>query len=653
MGIWHLNNAHRRYLTKSRFKLANECPTKLYYTAKKDRYADASLEDPFLAALAEGGFQVGEFATALFPGGELVEELDYEESLAKTAALLAREYVVIFEPAFLWDGMFVRVDILVKRGNTVELIEVKSKSCEGASESQFVGKRGGIDSTWRPYLDDIAFQHYVVSQAQPEWTTTAHLMLVDKQAHCPTNGLHQKFLLEKSSDGRTRCRQTEDLDDSERNSGLLVQVPIVELLERLQTQPHYGPDGNYLLSDWAAHLRDKYAADERIRPIPGKHCAKCTFRATDAELAAGLRSGFRECWTYAFDFTDEDFTQPTILDVWNSRSKDKWIAEGRARISQLKQADFDHEPTHPGAMTSKERQWIQVDKAQRHDPAAELRPALAEEMRSWTYPLHCIDFETMTPAIPMHAGCRPYEVLAFQYSHHKLHEDGRVEHAGEYLEARVGAFPNIDFVRALKNELAGDSGTIFRYSQHENIVLCGIREQILRDRAQIPDHAELVAFIESITQPRKHDPSREPGPRNMVDLLDLTKNYYYDPLMRGSNSIKKVLPAVLATSPHLRERYPQYYAKDGGALDPYAQLPTMFEGLSERDRALLLEDAFLVDETGQVADGGAAMTAFARMQYTEMSDLERDHLRALLLQYCELDTLAMVMIIEAWRGWLE
>jgi hypothetical protein len=36
-----------RYLTKSRFKLATECPTKLFYTRKKE-YADQSLEDSFL-----------------------------------------------------------------------------------------------------------------------------------------------------------------------------------------------------------------------------------------------------------------------------------------------------------------------------------------------------------------------------------------------------------------------------------------------------------------------------------------------------------------------------------------------------------------------------------------------------------------------------
>ena len=43
-----------RYLTKSRFKLALDCPTKLYYTAK-DSYANSKNNDTFLEALAEGG----------------------------------------------------------------------------------------------------------------------------------------------------------------------------------------------------------------------------------------------------------------------------------------------------------------------------------------------------------------------------------------------------------------------------------------------------------------------------------------------------------------------------------------------------------------------------------------------------------------------
>ena len=50
-------------------------------------------------------------------------------------------------------------------------------------------------------------------------------------------------------------------------------------------------------------------------------------------------------------------------------------------------------------------------------------------------------------------------------------------------------------------------------------------------------------------------------------------------------------------------------------------------------------------------DGAAAMTSYARMQFTEMSELERDALTRALLRYCELDTMAMVMIMEAWLDW--
>src|SRR5690606_38123831 len=63
---WHLTKgltlSNARYLTKSRFALALECPTKLFYTGKTRQYANKKLDDEFLAALAEVGFQVGELA---------------------------------------------------------------------------------------------------------------------------------------------------------------------------------------------------------------------------------------------------------------------------------------------------------------------------------------------------------------------------------------------------------------------------------------------------------------------------------------------------------------------------------------------------------------------------------------------------------------
>ena len=47
-------------------------------------------------------------------------------------------------------------------------------------------------------------------------------------------------------------------------------------------------------------------------------------------------------------------------------------------------------------------------------------------------------------------------------------------------------------------------------------------------------------------------------------------------------------------------------------------------------------------------DGGAALAAFGKMQFMEMSVEEKSALVSALLQYCELDTLAMVMLYQHW-----
>ena len=54
-------------------------------------------------------------------------------------------------------------------------------------------------------------------------------------------------------------------------------------------------------------------------------------------------------------------------------------------------------------------------------------------MSAWVYPLHFIDFETSMVAIPFNKGRRPYEGIAFQFSHHVVQKDGRIEHRGQYL----------------------------------------------------------------------------------------------------------------------------------------------------------------------------------------------------------------------------
>lgn len=183
-----------RYLTKSRFKLALECPTKLYYTGKPE-YLDTSLEDSFLAALAEGGHQVGALACVMYPGGIAVTGRSHAEQLAMTRDLLQQEDVTLYEAAFEAKGLFVRVDVLRKQGNRIELIEVKAKSYNPLKDGDFRGKGGALKSDILPYLQDIAFQRHVAGLARPEFEYQCFLMLADSSRQTSVAGLNQRFKL--------------------------------------------------------------------------------------------------------------------------------------------------------------------------------------------------------------------------------------------------------------------------------------------------------------------------------------------------------------------------------------------------------------------------------------------------------------------------
>jgi Domain of unknown function(DUF2779) len=650
-----------KYLTKSRFKVALECPTKLFYTAKK-AYANQRVDDPFLLALADGGFQVGELAKMYHPDGIDIKEVDYETALAKTNTALQQDDVTIFEAAVRVDDLFIRVDVLKKRGNQICLFEVKSKAWSPGDDSM-EGKRVPILAGWRPYVEDIAFQNYVVRKAFPGCSVSAFLTLVNKNVACPTDGLHQKFRVKEDENGRKGVEST-PLNKEEMATKILVDVPVDSLCESIYAEVEGG-----VYSDYEAkveHLAQAYTLDEKIPAEVTSACGSCEFRATDEDLELGLLCGRSTCWSEALGLSAEEARKPSVLDVSNFRKKDEMIRAGTFLMTDLSQSDLNPTTDGKSGLSPSERQWKQVEKDQNDDPTAWVdRDALLRVFSSWTFPLHFIDFETAAPAIPFSHGRFAYEGIAFQFSHHMVHASGRVEHAGEYLDVEPGKFPNYDFLRALRIDLEGDQGTIFRYAAHENTYLNLIYRQLMDDPADIADRAELCTFVRSITHSGSDSVERWEGDRNMVDMLELVKRFYYDPRTRGSNSLKYVLPAILNRSKVLQDRYSRpVYGREGGivslnftdqtwvnvedgtASNPYDMLPKISEGLEAGSLDFLSGDDAL-------KDGGAAMTAYAWLQYAEMKAEERDAIRRALLKYCELDTLAMVILYEGLKDLCE
>ena len=658
----------QKYFTKSAFKVALACPRQLYYY-NNSSYENQNNDDSFLQALAEGGFQVGELAKIYYGIDDNdVKSLDYNASLEKTKELLKNRNVNIAEAAFLYNNCFVRVDILTKNDNTIELIEVKAKSWKG--EESFVNKKGEVASPIREYVYDVAFQKWVVVNALKElypgqrFNVKAYLMMADKGKIASIDGMNQCFRIVKEN-GRTKIERTSDAIKLKDEAHVLTAFDINELCDAI-IKGETGEQEKFMgmkFEPFVDKMSQCYCNQTKCETTIGSKCFCCPF---DTSKDSRLLSGYKECWKEMAGFKDEDFDKPLVKDLWGAYiNRSKFIENCDYFLKDLDESDFNKAKETPG-LNHVERKLLQIALATKNndmlsDFAADIKDGvyinvdeLREEMSKWKFPLHFIDFETSKSALPFYKGLRPYEQIAFQFSHHKVEmgADGqyKVTHQSQYINAEKGFFPNFEFVRQLKKAVGEDEGTIFRYMDHENTVLNDIRRQL--ESSEEDDKDELIAFIKSITNDAE---------RTMVDIAKSVLKYYYHPSMKGSNSIKDVLPAILNSSELIKSKYskPVYgtpempslnlenkvwieYEEDGKTVkNPYKLLPSVSTYLDIPQEEL---DKMEREDDDTVSNGGAALAAYGKLQFsdTQMSQA----LEKALLCYCELDTLAMVFIWE-------
>ncbi|MGB1004798.1 MAG: DUF2779 domain-containing protein, partial [Salibacteraceae bacterium] len=402
-----------RPLTKSRFKLALECPTKLYYTGKES-FPNQSEGDPFMEALAEGGFQVGELAKYYYPGGHDITESGYEAPLKRTTELLQKENVVIFEAAIQFENFFIRVDVLEKIGSQINLIEVKAKSFDSKGENGFLSANGFVSSGWNSYLQDVAFQKYVTQKAMPNCNVTAFLMMAEKSKHATVDGLNQLFQI-VNSNGRKSVQVSKDITKNDLGERVLSSVNVNRIADMIISDSATKDTPEMPFEEKINYWASMYDKNQKIDSPVGLHCFGCEFN-TEEE---GKRSGFRECWSRVNHWTEQDYAKPRTTQIWNFRKKKKLYEEGILFVEELEKHHIsDHfHPKPNGALSAAERQWMQVEKLQNKDDSFYLdRDGMKAEMATFNYPLHFIDFETSMVAIPFNKGQRPYEQVAFQFS---------------------------------------------------------------------------------------------------------------------------------------------------------------------------------------------------------------------------------------------
>ena len=599
------------YLSKSDFKVAQTCPTKLYY--KKNKYPSQKDGNDYLALLADGGFMIGKLAQLLYPEGkEIIEgRLKQNEAIQETERLLAEnENITLFEPAILVNNQLVRVDILVKKGNHIQVIEVKSKSynSEALENAKLNDKEYWLKGDFRPYLEDVAFQKKVVQEKYPESIVSAYLLMPDKSKINTNEDLINWFRINKNEENTfVEFTGTEEKAAQLRASHFMGLECVDEEVESIKNEI------NAASTKYIASL----LASTKIAPEISFKCRDCEYRINNE------KSGFNECWGKLAE------PKPHILELGQLGNVNKKNNIINVLISQGKTA-LNDVPTESVFRESSpfynDRPLFQLACEQEF-----MIDGFEKAVVNIQYPLHFIDFETCQMAVPFHAGMRPFQNVIFQWSCHTLHEDGRLEHS-EWLNTEDN-FPNIECAIALKSCL-GESGTVMTWSAYENTQLKAIKETLIEMEGF---DTALKNWLIDIIEDKERDDNR------ILDMNKLAGKFYFHPLMGGRTSIKVVLPSVLQAT--RSEKITNWLKEENllgitenGITDPYK----------------LLEKRIIdntIDQAVTVKNGGDAMVAYRDMLY----GISKDHPAAkkayneALQQYCKLDTLAMVIIWEHWQ----
>jgi hypothetical protein len=445
------------YLSKTDFKIARTCATKLYY--KKLGYPSVRDEDEYLQFLADGGYMVEAITKLCYPDGiEIGFDVGPDESAAETMRLLrAQESITLFEARLLSGQRLARVDILRKQGNTFELIEVKAKSVDtSTSQNPFRGSRGKISSEWQPYLEDVAFQYGVLRQLFPEAKIVPYLCLADKAKTTGIHSLFSNFEFSTSRLSAARFRRpkvfyTGDADEL-RGNNFLSWVNVTGEVEELL------PDVESSCALFVASLQDGMT---KIPVAINVECRRCEYRLLDdaLNLQRTEKTGFGECWGDLawIDLHILDYYHVSSIGGRNSSLVNALIGQKRVEMSDVKESDLVGANGEPGRINVRQRIQREYTLANQEY----LSPGLVRRLQQLPYPLHFIDFETSRVAVPYHAGMRPYEQVAFQWSCHTIRERGApLEHA-EWINV-IDAFPNFAFAESLMERI-GEHGSFLMF----------------------------------------------------------------------------------------------------------------------------------------------------------------------------------------------
>lgn len=599
-------------LSKTRFTTALSCETKAYYHANKETYAkEIEIINKFRFFQ---GNQVGELVKFWYKKKEPlaieIESVREDQQIEETLSLLKKDRVTIFEATLKYNNLIIRVDVLQKIGNIIRVIEAKSNVYNENKEI--------------PKLPDIAFQSYVISLIFPNYEIEPYLLFLDKDHTIKFDGLSQ-LIGDFKKNGSDKVKIKDEIKLKELENFPFKIINVKDEVKNIQDK---------LFISKIKKLSELLAQGLKPTPKLTNLCKKCEFYQSP-NVTSNLKSGWHECMSNFFKESSNIEREDSIFAIYYKEINDKLLSHRVLAMKSLPSINTNSIQTTQGIINRNLRQNLQLLESKNEIKKIFLEVSIVKELyNKWKYPLHFIDFETTAPPLPYFRNRRPGEKVLFQFSHHMIHENGKIEHKTEKIIAKPNINPNFIILDELIKALNNDEGTIFHWHHHERTTLNQMLQEAKKENVKNFDDVNL--FCESLGMHKESE-------GRLFDFCKFFNDYIYVPGASAKSSMKQLLPALLKNSTFLKEKYqmPIY----GTDIMPGHNFKNKVWYIEKNNLAKSPYE--LLDEDENISDGGQAMIAFDQLQQKDLDNQEREKLEKQLKKYCELDTLGMVMAYEA------
>ena len=166
------------FVTNSKYLSRLQCHKRLWY--EKNHPERASAISKSQQRIIDQSIEVSVLARDKFPGGTLIDSSVLEESLKQTEDAMQRGVPYIIVPTFIFDGIWVRCDVLQKDLKSWRIIKVTA-STEAKAE----------------HLHELAAQKYVLTE-QGVSVSSTQLMRINRE--CVYPDLSNLFVFEDVTD---------------------------------------------------------------------------------------------------------------------------------------------------------------------------------------------------------------------------------------------------------------------------------------------------------------------------------------------------------------------------------------------------------------------------------------------------------------------